>query len=85
MQALKIMHQVLMYNGLRSSQRNGKVERKFQMLYGRIRPMLNVAGVEGDFCEGLWAECVSTVNYYENLIVDKESKKDPNNLMLNQL
>ena len=46
--------------------------------------MLNDAGVEGDFREGLWAECASTATYYENLIVDKESKKDPNNLMFNR-
>jgi hypothetical protein len=52
----------------------------FQTLYGKIRAMLNDAGVEGDCCEGLWAECAT---YYENLIVGKESRKDPNNLMFN--
>jgi hypothetical protein len=45
--------------------------------------MLNDAGVEGDFCEGLWAECASTATYYENLIVDKGSRKDPYSLMFN--
>jgi hypothetical protein len=53
------------------------VEQKFQTLYGRIGAMLNDAGVEGDFCEGLWAECAPTATYYENLIVGKESRKDP--------
>ena len=40
--------------------------------------------VEGDFCEGLWAECASTATYYENLIVDNEHRKDPYSLMFNQ-
>jgi hypothetical protein len=61
------------------------VEQKFQILYEGIRAMLNDAGVEGDFCEGLWAECASTATCYENLILDKDSRKDPNNIMLNQL
>jgi hypothetical protein len=39
--------------GPRTPQRNGKVERKFQTLYGRIRAMFNDAGIEGDFCKGL--------------------------------
>jgi hypothetical protein len=71
------------YSGPRTPQRNGKVEQKFQMLYGKIRAILNDAGVEGDFREGLWAECVSTAMYYENLIVDKGSRKDPYSLMFN--
>jgi hypothetical protein len=43
--------------------------------------MLNDAGVEGDFHEGLWAECPCTATYFENLIVDKESRKDPYSLI----
>jgi Asp-tRNA(Asn)/Glu-tRNA(Gln) amidotransferase B subunit len=62
-----------------------KWNEKLQTLYGRIRAMLNDAGVEKDFLERLWAECASTAAYYENLIVDKESNKDPNNLLFNQL
>jgi hypothetical protein len=71
------------YTGPQTPQRNGKVERKFQTLYGRIRAKLNDAGVDGDFREGLWTEYASTAT--ENLIVDKENKKDPNNLMINKL
>jgi transposase InsO family protein len=75
----------LAYSGPRTPQRIGKVERKFQTLYGKIRAMLNDAGVDKDFRERLWAECASSAAYYENLIVDKESNKDPNNLLFNQL
>jgi hypothetical protein len=36
------------YSGPGTPQRNGKVEQNFQTLYGKIRAMLNDAGVEGD-------------------------------------
>jgi hypothetical protein len=35
----------------RTPHRNGKVERKFQTLYGRIRSMLNEAGIQGQLRE----------------------------------
>jgi transposase InsO family protein len=36
------------FSGTRTPQRNGKVEMKFQTLYGRIRAMLNGAGLQGE-------------------------------------
>ena len=69
------------FSGPRTPQRNGKVERKFQTLYGRIRAMMNSAGIEGDFRKGLWAECASTATFYENIIVNREKKKSPFELM----
>jgi hypothetical protein len=62
-------------------QRNGKVERKFQTLYGRIRAMMNNSEIDGEFCDGLWAECASTATYYDNLIINKDKKKSPIVLM----
>jgi hypothetical protein len=56
-------------------QRNGKVERNFQTLYVRTRAMMNSAGIEGEFCKGLWAECASTATFYESIIVNREKKK----------
>jgi transposase InsO family protein len=41
------------YSGPRTPQTNGKIERKFQTLYGRIREMMNDSGIEGDFRNGL--------------------------------
>jgi hypothetical protein len=35
--------------GSRTPERNGKVERKFQTLYGILRSMLNGATLEGEF------------------------------------
>jgi hypothetical protein len=43
--------------GPRTPQKNGKVDRKFQTLYGRIQAMLNGAGLEGELRDKVWAEC----------------------------
>jgi hypothetical protein len=43
----------LEYSGPRTLQKNGKVERKFQTLYGRIRAMMNDSEIDGEFCDGL--------------------------------
>ena len=37
-------------------QQNGKVERKFATLYGRVKSMFNAAILDGDLRNGLWAE-----------------------------
>jgi hypothetical protein len=55
-------------SGPRTSQRNGKVERKFPTLYGRIRAMLNGAGLEGELRDNIWAECVMNVTHLSNII-----------------
>ena len=36
------------FSGPRTPQRNGKVERKFQTLYGKIRAMVNASGIDGE-------------------------------------
>jgi hypothetical protein len=56
------------FSGPRTPQRNGKVEQKFQTLYGRIRAMFNDAGIEGDFRKGLWAECTSMATFMTTLL-----------------
>ncbi len=41
-------------------QQNGRIERKFATLFGRVRSMLNLAGLTGkheDLCQGIWAKC----------------------------
>ena len=57
------------FSGPRTPQRNGKVERKFQTLYGKIRAMFNASGIDGEIRHGLWAECASTASFYENRII----------------
>jgi hypothetical protein len=63
--------------GPRTPQRNGKVVRKFQTLYGRIRAMLNGAGLEGELRDKIWAECVMNVTYLSNIISTKSIFKSP--------
>jgi transposase InsO family protein len=55
------------FSGPRTPQRNGKVEKKFQTLYGRIRAMLNGAGLEGELRDKIWSECVMNVTIYPTL------------------
>jgi hypothetical protein len=46
--------------------------------------MMNDSGIKGEFCEGLWAECASTATYYENIIINKDKKRSPIELMFNE-
>jgi hypothetical protein len=62
-------------------QRYVEVKRKFQTLYGRIQAMMNHTDVDGEYRNGLWAEYVSTATYYENLIINKDKKKSPIDLI----
>jgi hypothetical protein len=61
--------------------KKGKVEREFQSFYGGIRAMINDSEIDGEFRDGLWAECASTATYYDNSIINKDEKKSPFNLM----
>jgi hypothetical protein len=65
------------YNGPCTPQRNGKVERKFQTMYGRIQAIMNDSEIDGEFRDGLWAECASTAAYHDNLIIKKDKTKSP--------
>ena len=40
-------------------QQNGKIERNFQTLYGKIRAMLNWARLPARLRSKLWAQCAS--------------------------
>jgi hypothetical protein len=42
---------------------------------------MNDSEIDGEFCDGLWAECASTATYYDNLIINKDKKKSPVELM----
>ena len=69
------------YSGPRTPQRNGKVERKYQTLYGRIRAMLNGAGMKDEVRSGIWAECASTATFYSNVLLTNGKSKSPHELM----
>jgi hypothetical protein len=42
------------------------------------------AGIEGDFCKGLWAECASMATFYDNIIVKTSQNKLPLELMFKE-
>ena len=46
--------------------------------------MMNDSGIEGEFRNGLWAECATTATYYENIIVNKDKRKSLIELMFNE-
>ena len=48
------------YTAPGTPQQNGRVERKFATLYGRVRAMLNGARVPNDLRNGIWTECADT-------------------------
>ena len=46
--------------------------------------MFNDAGIEGVFRKGLWAECASTVTFYDSIIVKTSQNKSPLELMFKE-
>jgi hypothetical protein len=54
--------------GHRTHQHDGKVERKFQTFFGRIRVVLNDAGLKDDLRLGVWAVRAITVTFLSNIM-----------------
>ena len=48
---------------------NGRVERKFPILFGRTRTLLNSANLTHDLRQGLWTEAANMSTILENIIV----------------
>jgi hypothetical protein len=74
-------HQVL-FSDPRTPQRNGKVEQKFQTLYGRMRATLNNEGLEDSVRTGKWAECARITTFLSSITLIKAKGKCPYQLML---
>ena len=53
-------------------QQNGKVERSFATLYGRVRAMMNNAGFHAEYRSGLWTECAATATKLSNLLTGSD-------------
>ena len=56
------------YTAPGTPQQNGRVERKFQTLYGRVRAILLSSGVNGTLRKRLWAEAANTATDLENIL-----------------
>ena len=57
------------YTAPNTPQQNGRVERKFATLYGRVRSMLNWARLTKDLRGKMWAETANTATDHEAMIV----------------
>jgi hypothetical protein len=73
-------HQVS-FSDPRTPQRNGKVEQKFQTLYGRMRATLNNGGLEDSVRTGVWAECARITTFLSSITLIKAKGKCPYQLM----
>jgi hypothetical protein len=62
------------FSGSQTPQRNGKVGRKLQTFFGRIRGMLNSAGVNNHLRSGVWPECAKTMTFLLNLALIKNKE-----------
>jgi Reverse transcriptase (RNA-dependent DNA polymerase) len=62
-------------------QQNSKVERKFQTFFGRIRAILNNAGLEEWIRSGVWAECERNKTFLSNKTALKSREMCPDQLM----
>jgi hypothetical protein len=54
---------------------------KFQTFFGRIRAMLNSAGLKDHLRSGVWAECAMTVTFLSNITSIKNKLTCPSQLL----
>ena len=67
-----------------SPQFNGRVERKFAILFGRVRTLLNAANLTIDIRNGLWFEAGNMATTIENLIVTPTKTKAAYEMFYNE-
>ena len=65
------------YTAVNTPQQNGRVERKFATIYGRVRSMLTAAGIEGRLRHLLWAEAGNTAIHLMNIQTSHQNQKSP--------
>ena len=65
------------YTASGTSQQNGRAERKFQTLYGRVRAMLIGSGIQQPLRNSLWAEAVNTATELDGILVAQGQKLSP--------
>ena len=65
------------FTGPGSPQYNGRVERKFATLYGKVRSLLNTAQLPEFLRKKLWAEACNFATDMENLLITPPLSKSP--------
>ena len=63
------------YTSPGTPQQNGRIERKFATLYGRVRAMFISAGIEGNLRKQLWVEAANTAAMIDNATVNQGADK----------
>lgn len=66
----------LIYTVVGTPQQNGRVERKFAPLYGRIRSMIIDAGRKEHLGQKLWADAANMCVDLDNILVKKKEEKN---------
>ena len=65
------------YTAPGTPQQNGRAERKFQTLYGRVRAMLIGSGIQQPLRNSFWAEAVNTATELDGILVAQGQKMSP--------
>jgi hypothetical protein len=58
-------------------QQNGKIERKFATLWGKVRAILNSAKLPWALRDKLWAQCANISTQLENVLISKYMNASP--------
>ena len=71
------LHPTFEFTAPGTPQQNGKPERKFATLFGRVRSMLNGANLTQKMRDALWAECGATATKLDNVCATDAEKDCP--------
>ena len=64
------------YTSVGTPQQNGRAERKFATLYGRVRSMMIDAGIEEELRQKLWVEAANMAADLDNILVINKNNKN---------
>ena len=64
-----------------SPQQNGKIERKFSTLWGKVRAMLNCAKLPWNIRNKVWAQCANHATKLENILMVSDFGTSPYELL----
>jgi hypothetical protein len=65
------------YTAPGTPQQNGRFERKFATLYGRVRAMLSGSGIEPTICSKMWSEAAQTATQLDGIMVKEGATTSP--------
>ena len=74
-------HKTFQFTAPHTPEHNGRVERKYATLFGKVRAMLNEALLPPYLRNLLWARAASCASKIENIIVNQETDKSPHELV----